>query len=131
MFSVFFFKHKPAYGMRISDLSSDVCSSDLFGIADGRHASLSAPYPCQAHGAHQPLDRAFGYCRSLSAHLVPDLARAIEAGAVVVDTLDLLLDLVIAPGSRLPFGRVSKPVRMFVGGGSGAFQRTEHLPANH
>src|SRR3546814_3652000 len=45
-----------------------------FGIADGRHASLSAPYPCQAHGAHQPLDRAFGYCRSLSAHLVPDLA---------------------------------------------------------
>src|SRR3546814_15679667 len=29
-----------------------------FGIADGRHASLSAPYPCQAHGAHQPLDRA-------------------------------------------------------------------------
>src|SRR3546814_8605899 len=71
-----------------------------FGIADGRHASLSAPYPCQAHGAHQPLDRAFGYCRSLSAHLVPDLARAIEAGAVVVDTLDLLLDLVIAPGSR-------------------------------
>src|SRR3546814_2459158 len=26
----FFFKHKPAYEMRISDWSSDVCSSDLF-----------------------------------------------------------------------------------------------------
>src|SRR3546814_3831220 len=26
---VFFFKHKTAYEMRISDLSSDVCSSDL------------------------------------------------------------------------------------------------------
>src|SRR3546814_1239672 len=27
----FFFKQKPAYGMRISDGSSDVCSSDRFG----------------------------------------------------------------------------------------------------
>src|SRR3546814_2980015 len=27
----FFFKHKAAYGMRISDWSSDVCSSDLRG----------------------------------------------------------------------------------------------------
>src|SRR3546814_5271076 len=26
---LFFFKEKPAYGMRISDWSSDVCSSDL------------------------------------------------------------------------------------------------------
>src|SRR3546814_8553572 len=29
---VFFFKQKTAYGMRISDWSSDVCSSDLFLI---------------------------------------------------------------------------------------------------
>src|SRR3546814_4032214 len=28
---VFFFKHKTAYEMRISDWSSDVCSSDLAG----------------------------------------------------------------------------------------------------
>src|SRR3546814_4853771 len=28
-FCVFFFKQKPAYEMRISDWSSDVCSSDL------------------------------------------------------------------------------------------------------
>src|SRR3546814_7373161 len=27
--SIFFFKHKTAYGMRIIDWSSDVCSSDL------------------------------------------------------------------------------------------------------
>src|SRR3546814_1615278 len=33
---VFFFKQKPAYEMRISDWSSDVCSSDLVrGNADG------------------------------------------------------------------------------------------------
>src|SRR3546814_9017984 len=30
---MFFFKQKTAYEMRISDWSSDVCSSDLFGLA--------------------------------------------------------------------------------------------------
>src|SRR3546814_8984978 len=32
----FFFKQKTAYEMRISDWSSDVCSSDLFGIHQRR-----------------------------------------------------------------------------------------------
>src|SRR3546814_8712944 len=32
MFVVFFFKQKTAYEMRISDWSSDVCSSDLAGV---------------------------------------------------------------------------------------------------
>src|SRR3546814_14393194 len=31
----FFFKQKTAYEMRISDWSSDVCSSDLLGLAEG------------------------------------------------------------------------------------------------
>src|SRR3546814_10561352 len=33
LFCVFFFKQKTAYEMRISDWSSDVCSSDLQGTA--------------------------------------------------------------------------------------------------
>src|SRR3546814_9266713 len=33
MFIFFFFKQKTAYGMRISDWSSDLCSSDLIGRA--------------------------------------------------------------------------------------------------
>src|SRR3546814_18607085 len=32
-FIVFFFKHKTAYEVRISDWSSDVCPSDLIGVA--------------------------------------------------------------------------------------------------
>src|SRR3546814_4787234 len=32
LFFVFFFKQKTAYEMRISDWSSDVCSSDLSGV---------------------------------------------------------------------------------------------------
>src|SRR3546814_7706642 len=36
----FFFKQKTAYEMRISDWSSDVCSSDLIGRAFGGDAKL-------------------------------------------------------------------------------------------
>src|SRR3546814_2648050 len=35
LFSFFFFKQKTAYEMRISDWSSDVCSSDLYGLRSG------------------------------------------------------------------------------------------------
>src|SRR3546814_10236399 len=35
---VFFFKQKTAYEMRISDWSSDVCSSDLFIVRGGLYA---------------------------------------------------------------------------------------------
>src|SRR3546814_5193825 len=36
----FFFKQKTAYEMRISDWSSDVCSSDLSGPVEGFDADL-------------------------------------------------------------------------------------------
>src|SRR3546814_5583332 len=36
----FVFKQKTAYEMRISDWSSDVCSSDLLTDAVGRHAGI-------------------------------------------------------------------------------------------
>src|SRR3546814_10827920 len=52
---VFFFKQKTAYEMRISDWSSDVCSSELaLGVADassasaGTDANASAQTPIQA-----------------------------------------------------------------------------------
>src|SRR3546814_1132691 len=37
VFIVFFFKQKTAYEMRISDWSSDVCSSDLSDARTGQH----------------------------------------------------------------------------------------------
>src|SRR3546814_77218 len=40
MFFVFFFKHKTAYEVRISDWSSDVCSSDLFQLGGGLNRPL-------------------------------------------------------------------------------------------
>src|SRR3546814_18647059 len=39
---VFFFKQKTAYEMRISDWSSDVCSSDLFAEHDGYRMRIAA-----------------------------------------------------------------------------------------
>src|SRR3546814_2340982 len=57
VFSVFFFKQKTAYEMRISDWSSDVCSSDLWQSSP--HSRYHQPfYPfllLQRLGGHQPL----------------------------------------------------------------------------
>src|SRR3546814_15972390 len=53
-YSFFFFKHKTAYEMRISDWSSDVCSSDLmvrfrrFAVAPALSTSLVAAAPALA-----------------------------------------------------------------------------------
>src|SRR3546814_1547115 len=42
----FFFKQKTAYEMRISDWSSDVCSSDLFESCRAHHSLLH--FPCKS-----------------------------------------------------------------------------------
>src|SRR3546814_10839593 len=42
---VFFFKHKTAYEMRISDWSSDVCSSDLHAIGSAEYEALAPRFP--------------------------------------------------------------------------------------
>src|SRR3546814_7597362 len=61
-FCFFFFKQKTAYEMRISDWSSDVCSSDLrkmFGpsglISDQRHVGRSARSGELLRGTRDPL----------------------------------------------------------------------------
>src|SRR3546814_8388702 len=43
MYFVFFFKQKTAYEMRISDWSSDVCSSDLIGDKREREEQREKP----------------------------------------------------------------------------------------
>src|SRR3546814_10267881 len=65
MFVFFFFKQKTAYEMRISDWSSDVCSSDLRKLLD----ILACP------ATRQPLE-------ALDKAALEALNRAIEAGGV-------------------------------------------------
>src|SRR3546814_9441455 len=67
---LFFFKQKTAYEMRISDWSSDVCSSDLFARAElGQILALGgehAHFIDQMHtagGHHQYLEIGRASCR--------------------------------------------------------------------
>src|SRR3546814_16379195 len=67
----FFFKQKTAYEMRISDWSSDVCSSDLAAMTDGpfRNAELSGSWKQYGEDlvsdAASPGERTARICASL------------------------------------------------------------------
>src|SRR3546814_5045400 len=55
---VFFFKQKTAYELRISDWSSDVCSSDLGGpVPTPFHRMLSSKIVPGSGRGHRPADR--------------------------------------------------------------------------
>src|SRR3546814_19005342 len=74
----FFFKQKTAYEMRISDWSSDVCSSDLLGVAElGEHVEPKPDASLLLQRAMQKLGlSARGYHRILKiARTIADLAR--------------------------------------------------------
>src|SRR3546814_1170618 len=64
-FFFFFFKQKTAYEMRISDWSSDVCSSDLTARAQARgpdsFRSQAPARGCDRAGSIPPGDRAQGF----------------------------------------------------------------------
>ena len=77
------------------------------------------PRACQAHGAHQPLHGALGDCHPFAAQLMPDLARAVETEAGIVNTLDGLAQLVIAAGTSRSPVVIGKPGSMLVIGGRG------------
>src|SRR3546814_9674018 len=87
----FFFKQKTAYEMRISDWSSDVCSSDLFLGAAAKLVQIARTIgPCQADA-----DRAFFIaedrvervlrCRGQRYRAIADVALRIGVGVVEVD----------------------------------------------
>src|SRR3546814_17466182 len=73
---IFFFKQKTAYEMRISDWSSDVCSSDLDGRHDrersaaGRAQASAAGIPAGRHDQH-PVHRGRRVQRARKDHRRP------------------------------------------------------------
>src|SRR3546814_5241542 len=83
--SVFFFKQKTAYEMRISDWSSDVCSSDLEADADRRTRGPVEPLRleglrAEATGVGDVADQApdrVGSCCHVDRHRVVHAARYI------------------------------------------------------
>src|SRR3546814_6629772 len=78
---VFFFKQKTAYEMRISDWSSDVCSSDLWQHRDAdRGARVAARF---AEQRFEQLRRAVGDLR-----LIGEAGGAVDEHAELDDALD-------------------------------------------
>src|SRR3546814_998439 len=85
LFVFFFFKQKTAYEMRISDWSSDVCSSDLQQVAQKVPLALGALQEsrllvgCQAgEKAMQILGHVEDHVAALRAPLLEDLGRSEE-----------------------------------------------------
>src|SRR3546814_2329250 len=107
---VFFFKQKTAYEMRISDWSSDVCSSDLFDV--GQRLFDRAQTEAAAFLGHaEPQNSELGHFRperGIGIADLPELVRAqpFERGAgrqKAADHIDNLL---------LFFGRDRKSTRL-------------------
>src|SRR3546814_9376032 len=72
---LFFFKQKTAYEMRISDWSSDVCSSDLENGHSRPLQGLTPHTPSDNFGYAKPSSiQSLGQCQNL-AHQTPSLAR--------------------------------------------------------
>src|SRR3546814_4520026 len=111
----FFFKQKTAYEMRISDWSSDVCSSDLNGTMPsglageecrrGMAATEDAEQLAQVFSAYLdvPEEAALGAtCQAL--------VRAIKAGDVSLDTLLLFTQPVTDSGELFEAGRLLRAI---------------------
>src|SRR3546814_4774255 len=64
-FVFFFFKQKTAYEMRISDWSSDVCSSDLLSSGRTTRCGGRSWRPSTGSGARWMADAAWCHCRLL------------------------------------------------------------------
>src|SRR3546814_12637996 len=77
--SLFFFvKHKTAYNMRISDWSSDVCSSDRRNTGSTRRSAAAAPTSCATTWA--PRTRSKSALRSEAPHPPPELGEVSGGG---------------------------------------------------
>src|SRR3546814_17648389 len=125
MRSIFFFKQKTAYEMRISDWSSDVCSSDLlrriaaprrpFRIERGHQLDQRALRGRDVHRAGAVEDRAValaGIFELPSRDRVEDrvIARPVAARAALAVGARLVQgDVGIVPPDRLLPGPTSRP----------------------
>src|SRR3546814_14231754 len=84
-FSVFFCKQKTAYEMRISDWSSDVCSSDLVGSGDAGIENALGVAEEALENRVTILNRSRDFARA-KAKNVSDLMDAGENGAIDIRT---------------------------------------------
>src|SRR3546814_1489534 len=88
----FLFKQKTAYEMRISDWSSDVCSSDLPVLADIQAGWLEEPFACNDFASYREAAKITPLVPLAAGenHFMRfEFAQMLEAGAVQVWQPDL------------------------------------------
>src|SRR3546814_14617516 len=107
--------------MRISDWSSDVCSSDL---ADRGSYVLAASRALNTHLPHQAFDRATRNLDALALQLAPHLIRPVDLHVAPPDPLDLRHQQFNAFGAR------TEPVRGAPKGGVPAISRRGDMQAH-
>src|SRR3546814_2561957 len=110
MLVLFFFKQKTAYEMRISDWSSDVCYSDLPGVAPASGSLFAAPaggrVACSAQltPSFPALQPAPSFCCTTTRRavelLLPGLGSTTPAGGVTVAVLTSRSRLAARSGGR-------------------------------
>src|SRR3546814_2131120 len=99
----FFFKQKPAYEMRISDCSSDVCSSDL----TGRTVSIS-------NGGTQRLSVVTGVVAGMLPNTAPVITSEPPASAAIGETYSYQLAAGDGEGQAIFFGLLAAPAGMTI-----------------
>src|SRR3546814_4299191 len=102
---VFFFKHKTAYELLISDWSSDVCSSDL--------DTLEQPAPSCHGGAVTGVAPTFEEIVSEYGALISRIAMSYESD--ITQREDLVQQIFLAIWQALPTFRGDSSVTTFVG----------------
>src|SRR3546814_12619441 len=125
----FFFKQKTAYEMRISDWSSDVCSSDLFAAIKDSFIAVFPPPPVMGLGTVggfklQIEDRgAVGYAQldaaaqafMAAARKAPELGPAFSSFQINVPQLDVDMDRVKAKQLGVPVTDVLDTMKIYLG----------------
>src|SRR3546814_16810555 len=93
MYVVFFFKQKTAYEMRISDWSSDVCSSDLpAAFADAiphRTRLVAVTHMSNVFGVLTPLEAIVRLAHERGVPVLADGTQAVVHHAIDVSALDV------------------------------------------
>src|SRR3546814_3715527 len=119
-FCFFFFKQKTAYEMRISDWSSDVCSSDL----DDDVAVLLLTQVHYKSGRVRDMAEVTRKAHDVGALVVWDLSHS--AGAIPVDLNGANADFAIGCGYKFLNGGPGAPAYLFAAARHQAARSEEH-----
>src|SRR3546814_20030003 len=120
MYTVFFFNRKTAYEMRISDWSSDVCSSDLF--VESRQPDTDQTIQRRCRVGVALIDHTFAQCKRHIRELI-DRCRCMWRCQAAREDAEI-------PRLALEHDR-ARPAFGLAGGGPGLFRKAADVRCRH